>query len=127
MKHNRRVPKKRVKVSEAHFKQGEMPTEKQSSRDLKLKMISEGWLVEKVHGSILMRGWPDWFAAHPQYGPRWIETKSFRENHFLEESQQGKFMTWKRYGVGVWVLRGPQDYPLLFDPPNWHLYMKGFV
>ena len=126
MDHSRKKPKPRkIPVNEAHLyrSNSSSPLEKESAQALRFLMLSKGWMVRKTHGSKFSSDWPDLFCAHPEYGIRWIETKSFRENHKLSSGQVQEFIKWAKYGVGVWVLRGPQDYPLLFEPSNWRFFM----
>ena len=81
------------------------------------------WLVKHTEGTILSHGWPDLYAAHLEYGPRWIEMKV--PGSKLRETQI-KFITdFERAGVGVWVLEAgdPQQYARLFKPPNWRNYL----
>lgn len=81
-----------------------------------------GWLnPQKSHGNKYQVGWPDLFTCHPEYGPRWIEMKSERGK--LRKSQVIKCSLWSKFGVGVWVLRGPKDYQVLFSPPNWREFV----
>lgn len=96
--------------------------EKDEERDLRKVLVSQGWHVEKTHGSLYMKGWPDLYAMHPAHKQRWIEVKLKGQGR-LEESQVRLFLRWRRHGTGVWVLTGPEDYPLLFRNPNWHLWM----
>lgn len=96
--------------------------EKDEEKALRLLMEKEGWLVEKTHGSLYMKGWPDLYACHRGFGQRWIEVKLKGQGR-LEDSQIKRFTEWRRYGVGVWILTGPDDYGLLMSRPNWHVWL----
>lgn len=103
------------------------PLEKDEESALRRYMAQLGWLTEKTHGNVFMKGWPDLYAMHPrlilpgtkkpQAVSRWIELK--REDNVLEPTQKQKFALWTSHGMGIWVLRGVDDYHLLFEPPNW--------
>jgi len=96
--------------------------EKKGQNALRKYMVQRGWLKpQKTHGNEYQVGWPDLFTCHPEHGPRWIEMKSDRGK--LRKSQVLKCLLWSRYGVQVWVLRGPKDYQLLFDEPNWRQFV----
>jgi hypothetical protein len=92
--------------------------EHQQQQALRRRMEQEGWLTEKVHGNLYQSGWPDLFCHHLTHGARWIELKRSAKTK-LRPSQVGLFTRWSHYGVNVWVLTGPEDYVLLFKPPNW--------
>lgn len=91
--------------------------ETKRQRELRELMHSLGWMTEKTHGSLYQKGWPDLFCSHKTYGVRWIEVKTGKGR--LKESQVATFTKWTSFGVQIWVLTGPDDYPLLFKPPNW--------
>lgn len=117
-KGSRKVPVQKLPGS---GKDGAM-LEKDHYQELRAFMIARGWLVKKVtvmHGSMV--GWPDVFAAHAEYGIRFIETKRPKTGR-LTEDQMRVFVEFQTHGVGIWILETMHDYPLLFKPSNWHLY-----
>lgn len=96
--------------------------EKDEEKLLRAHMNKLGWHVEKTHGSLYQQGWPDLYAMHLAHGQRWIEMKR-KGTGALENSQAKKFSIWRKFGLGVWILTGPEDYSLLFKAPNWHIYL----
>lgn len=96
--------------------------EKDEEKDLRRHMEKLGWHVEKTHGSLYQQGWPDLYAMHVAHGQRWIEMKR-KSGGKLELSQVKKFSIWTKFGLGVWVLTGVEEYNLLFKNPNWHFYL----
>lgn len=84
-------------------------------------MEREGWWVKKIHGSIYQIGLPDLIAIHPVYGTKWIEMKVFPNK--LENSQKKLFGEMQRHGAKVYILRGVEDYHLLFEPCNCTAFM----
>lgn len=97
---------------------GKPKLEKEHNIDLKALMESRDWLYKKVTGSMYMVGWPDVFAAHREFGVRWIETKRPVTGK-LDRDQIRVFSQFQTHGVGIWILTKREDYPLLFEPPNW--------
>lgn len=95
--------------------------EKDGQKALRELMHRNGWHTEKIAGSAFVIGLPDLYCMHPTIGTRWIEMK--KKNGKLSEVQIKKFITWAKYGVQVWVLTGPEDYPLLFKTSNLHLWL----
>lgn len=101
---------------------GRKRLEKDEENAFRKLLVSKGWHVEKTHGSLYMKGWPDLYCIHPAYGPKWIEVKRPGEGK-LEDTQVKKFNEWRKYGLGVWVVTGVKDYPLIFKQPNWHHFL----
>lgn len=99
------------------FKGPRRQDEKRGSDKLRAFLQQRGWNVEKTHGSQYQSGWPDLYAMHPNYGERWIETKT--DSGRIRNSQRIKFTKWRRFGVKVWILRDEKDYEWLFGEPNW--------
>lgn len=100
--------------------------EKDHWAELKRLMESRDWLVMKVTGSMYMVGWPDVWACHKEFGQRWIETKRPVSGK-LNDDQRRVFMKMHNHGAGIWILETKDDYPLLFEKPNWWKYtIKGF-
>jgi hypothetical protein len=99
------------------------PLEKEKENELRAFMKKLGWHTEKTHGNLFQHGWPDLYCLHPTLAggspmQRWVEVKRGGQGR-LESSQVHKFSLWKKFGLGVWVLTGPEDYGKLFLPPNW--------
>ncbi len=84
------------------------------------------WLVKPTHGSMFQSGFPDLFATHTAYGPRWIEVKNPLSYRFTP-AQLEWFPQFGAHGSGVWVLTAATDeeYAKLFRKHNWFLYLKG--
>lgn len=95
--------------------------EKEHYADLRKLMVSRGWMVKKVTASAYMLGWPDVFAAHKEFGVRWIETKR-PDTGRLSADQVRVFTEFQTHGVGIWILETAMDYNLLFGRPNWWQY-----
>ena len=129
VKPRRYKPKKKRKKLNEVYNVGDCrptPLEKVGQEALRKYMEDRGWLVEKVHGSITMKGWPDLYCHHPVFGQRWVECKRHGKKGKLQDSQVAKFKKWAKFKIGVWVLCSPSDYDLLFDPPNWHKFLSLF-
>lgn len=86
---------------------------------LRRKLQYEGWFVQKIHGNEFQSGLPDVYAYHRKYGQRWIELKT--KTGRLSQRQITKFAEMNRHGLKVWLLRGPEEYDLLFSEPKWML------
>lgn len=95
-------------------------SEKELQRKVVARFRSEGWLVEKTHGSMYQKGWPDLMCRHPSLGLIWVEMK--RPGEQLRPSQVAKFRLWSKYGHRIWVFTGPQDFKKLRHKPNWWQY-----
>ena len=104
------------------YKQPRLQPEQAGAKRLKTLMQRAGWEIDKTHGNVYMKGWPDYYAAHKRFGTRWIETKASGTGQ-LSLGQIEFFNRWTRAGVGIWVLRDEKDYPWLFERPNWHLWI----
>lgn len=78
---------------------------------------ARGWLVIKLHGGKYQSGLPDFFIIHIVHGLKWMETKAKGEK--LRRSQLGMFGLLDKFGQEVFVLTDEQDYPKLFNKPNW--------
>lgn len=84
-------------------------------------MRERGWSIKKTHGNMYQSGWPDYYAYHRDYGQRWIELKT--ELGKLEDSQVFQFKDMMNKNVGVWIIRGKEDYNLLFKEANFNHYL----
>lgn len=84
----------------------------------------KGWFVKITHGNMYSVGWPDLFASHSRYGPRWIEVKLPKGSQ-LTAAQLEDFPKFCANGSGVWILNAATDdeYKKLFKEPNWYLYL----
>jgi len=93
------------------------------------------WKVKKAHGSQYSRGWPDLYAMHRDYAPKWIECKVNRNGsiHFTDHQIQ-EFPEWIKHGNNFWIIaevdlrNNPSGldrvYRTLFGPPNAHLLLN---
>jgi len=84
-------------------------------------MRRKGWMIWKHGAGKFVSGWPDYYAAHPSWGTKWIETKA--PGGKLRPSQIKRFSAMSKYGVEIWVLEDERDYMKLFKKPNWRMYM----
>ena len=91
------------------------------SDPLRAFMHSRGWMTFKTAGSKYMQGWPDLYCIHPKFGTKWVECKMLGKK--LRPSQKRMYQAWTKCGVGVWVINHKDDYPKLFDLPNWWKYV----
>lgn len=85
-------------------------------------MEANGWFVIKTHGNAFQSGLPDLYATHRVYGQRWIEMKV--EGGRLTPAQAYTFKKLSAHGDKIWILRGPDDYPLILKPTdNWKIFI----
>lgn len=84
------------------------------------------WFVKSTHGNMYQSGFPDLYAAHRRYGPRWIEVKNPEAFRFTA-AQLEIFPMMTAAGVGIWVLTSDHEseFEKLLKPPNWGLYLHG--
>lgn len=102
-------------------------SEDQAVTDLRKRLSKPGgchpgcpaWHIEKTHGSMYMKGWPDLFLANANHGTFWVEMKKIGGR--LEDTQYKKFLVWARHGVKIFILTGASDKEVakLFGPANW--------
>lgn len=85
-------------------------------------MTVHGWYTKKTHGNVFSAGFPDYYARHKLYGPRWIETKT--DIGQLTAAQKIVFPDLIKAGDGIWILRDERDYQLLFKPHNFLAYFS---
>jgi hypothetical protein len=91
-----------------------------------LKLKSHDWYCKVIHGNAFQFGLPDLFAAHINYGQRWIEVKNPLSWSFTE-SQIKEFPKLAAHGVGIWILFSDDASEMnkLFEPANWFkIYYK---
>lgn len=96
--------------------------EKDIEREVRRQLVKLGWNVEKTHGSLYMKGWPDLFLAHRVYGCRWVEMKRPGDGA-LTPSQVALFTRWRRYGIAIYILTKVEDIKLLKGPGNWYIWL----
>lgn len=90
-----------------------------------------GWFVKRTHGNMFSVGWPDDYATHSMYGPRWIEIKN-PDSYCFTPAQLDVFPKLCANGAGVWILTAAtlDEYNKLMKKYNWEHYklllaMKG--
>lgn len=86
-----------------------------------------GWYVLRTHGNMYQAGFPDDYATHSKYGPRWIEIKDpARRGDVFTNAQHEVFPKLCANGSGVWVLTGAteSEYEKLFKKFNWWQYLR---
>ena len=96
-------------------------------QDSIVKMLTLlGWYVHETHGSMFQSGFPDMYATHSRYGPRWVEVKlpDMKGSKFTP-AQMECFPKFCANGSGIWVLTAATDfeYQKLFKPYNWYHYI----
>lgn len=90
-----------------------------------------GWFVKSTHGNVFQFGFPDLYATHKLYGPRWIEVKNPLAFAFTP-AQLVDFPKFTENGTKIWILVAAtnEEYQKLFKEPNWYYYFlksKGVV
>jgi hypothetical protein len=88
-------------------------------------MVKRGWMMRKVHGSTYMKGWPDYWCYHPDFGMRWVEMK--RPNHGRLKNTQIKFFgELNKFGCPVTIALGVEDYLMIVKKENnWWKWAPG--
>lgn len=88
--------------------------------DIITRLKRHDWVTQVFMGNMFQFGIPDLFAAHPNFGQKWIEVKNPAGFSFTPAQQQ-KFPVWSAAGVGIWILFGDSDTELmkLTKPANW--------
>jgi hypothetical protein len=88
------------------------------------RLILEGWLVLRTHGNMFQKGFPDLYATHRRYGPKWIEVKlpGMIGSKFTP-AQLDCFPKMLENGSDIWILTSPDEYKLLFLPQNTQKYL----
>lgn len=89
------------------------------------ELKKQDWFVVETYGSYYQAGFPDVFVCHKEFGCRWIECKNPKHYHFTS-GQMKVFPRLTAEGVGVYVLVGSdkEEMSKLFQPANWHRYIK---
>ena len=76
-----------------------------------------GWHVERLPMGLLQSGLPDYYISHSNFGMKFLELKTYKGN--FTEAQLRKFPILHNNGTLIYIMRGVEDYDLLFGPPNW--------
>lgn len=78
------------------------------------------WFVMATHGNQFQSGFPDIYATHQRWGPRWIEVKNPVQFSFTP-AQIKKFPQLSAHGTSIWILGAGtlEEYDKLFKPQNW--------
>ena len=88
------------------------------------KLLFEGWYVMRTHGNMFQKGFPDLYATHRRYGPRWIEVKlpGMVGSRFTP-AQLDIFPKMLENGTDIWILTSQDEYGLLFLESNVQFYL----
>jgi len=96
-------------------------------RDREIRPLLEGlgWLVEVTHGNKYMKGFPDLYLGHSQYGQRWVDVKVEGKYEYTA-AQRDKWPRWHRHNIGIWIMTAGthEQVKRLFRQPNWFDYWK---
>ncbi len=93
-------------------------------REIIAMLREKEWFVKVTNGNMYQTGFPDLYATHYSFGPRWIEVKR-PKNYKLQPSQMRDFPLLCANGSGVWILTAATDfeYKKLFKKYNWYQYI----
>lgn len=101
--------------------------EKKIQEAIETMLRHRGWYVKRTHGSAISSGWPDDFATHKFYGPRWVEIKlpDMKGSRFTK-AQRKVFPLLEANGSGVWILTAAttSEYEKLLKEPNFSRYLQ---
>lgn len=77
-----------------------------------------------THGNMYQSGFPDLYATHSEYGPRWIEVKNPSAYSFTR-AQMEHFPKLVANGTRIWILSAAteEEYAKLFKECNWYHYL----
>lgn len=83
------------------------------------------WVVKETHGNMYQAGFPDLYATHAKFGPRWIEVKN-EPSYSFTPAQKITFPMFSANGSPIWIMFDAThaEYMLLFKPENWKLRFK---
>lgn len=112
----------KAKPYEPPKKLGSSGPERDIQEALKSALTEQGWFVMDTHGNTYSHGFPDMYAAHRDYGARWIEVKNPRGYKFTA-AQMETFPLMEAHGSGVWLLTDVSEIPRLMGPSNWRDYL----
>ena len=78
----------------------------------------------RTHRNLFQRGFPDLYATHKRYGPRWIEVKlpGMKGSKFTP-AQLEFFPQLLENGTDIWIITSPDEYKLLFLEPNARFFL----
>jgi hypothetical protein len=83
------------------------------------------WHVMNTHGNRLQAGFPDLFATHYHYGPKWIEVKRPQKYRFTS-AQCYYFPKFTSHNCGIWIMTAATDQQyvkVIKGRPNWSDYI----
>lgn len=88
--------------------------------DIEKYLRQREWFVLATHGNQFQFGFPDNYATHQKFGPRWIEVKNPEQFSFTP-AQIKIFPQLSANGTSIWILGAATDeeYSKLFKPANW--------
>jgi hypothetical protein len=95
-------------------------------KDIKDFLTLRGWYVMVTHGNMFQKGFPDLYATHSVYGPRWIEVKLPQmKGSQWTRAQLECFPKLAAHGTKIWIMTAAteKEYALLKHPCNLHKYM----
>lgn len=99
--------------------------EKKIQKAIMLALTKRGWFVKETHGNEFQAGFPDLYATHKMYGPRWIEVKNPTGWKFTT-AQKRDYPLFEANGSPIWILMSEDDIDLLFKPSNLKEMMHKF-
>jgi hypothetical protein len=81
-------------------------------------LLEAGWLVvDKLGGTAISAGFPDFWLYHPELGGQWAEVKKFGDK--LTAPQHDRLSRWHLAGCPAWVVTDRDDpAAVLRGPPN---------
>jgi hypothetical protein len=93
--------------------------------EIKVFLEKRDWLVLPTHGNAFQSGFPDFYITHPKFKARWLEIKKL-PNYRFTKAQLDVFPKISNHGAGIWIMNDStkNEYLKLFNPPNWHHYLK---
>ena len=93
------------------------------------QLLLRGWYVRVINASENLTGFPDLYATHSKYGPRFIEVKrpNMKGSSFTP-AQLDSFPKFLANGTKIWILTAAthQEYDKLFLPENCSTYLAHY-
>jgi hypothetical protein len=89
--------------------------------DIKEYLENLGWTALNMHGNAFQKGIPDLYCWHDSLKQRWVEVKR-KDSYRFTPDQLRVFPMIE--GSGIWIMRGTDEYDVLFGPPNWRKFLK---